>query len=77
MSLITAVKYGHGLASPPAKGESIRGAFDYRPVRRPRVLVGFGRRVMYGTNPLAFAAPADEKRAFALDMSTTVVTSST
>jgi L-2-hydroxycarboxylate dehydrogenase (NAD+) len=32
---------------------------------------------MYGTNPLAFAAPADEERAFALDMSTTGVTSST
>jgi LDH2 family malate/lactate/ureidoglycolate dehydrogenase len=32
---------------------------------------------MYGTNPLAFAAPADEKRAFALDTSTTGVTSST
>jgi LDH2 family malate/lactate/ureidoglycolate dehydrogenase len=29
---------------------------------------------MYGTNPLAFAAPADEERAFVLDMSTTVVT---
>jgi LDH2 family malate/lactate/ureidoglycolate dehydrogenase len=34
----------------------------------------FGRRVMYGTNPLAFAAPADEERAFVLDTSTTVVT---
>ncbi len=34
----------------------------------------FGRQVMYGTNPLAFAAPADEERAFVLDMSTTVVT---
>lgn len=34
----------------------------------------FGRRVMYGTNPLAFAAPADKERAFVLDMSTTVVT---
>jgi L-2-hydroxycarboxylate dehydrogenase (NAD+) len=34
----------------------------------------FGRQVMYGTNPLAFAAPANEERAFVLDMSTTVVT---
>jgi LDH2 family malate/lactate/ureidoglycolate dehydrogenase len=34
----------------------------------------FGRQVMYGTNPLAFAAPADEEGAFVLDMSTTVVT---
>ncbi|MBN2658888.1 MAG: Ldh family oxidoreductase [Spirochaetales bacterium] len=34
----------------------------------------FGRQVMYGTNPLAFAAPADKEEAFVLDMSTTVVT---
>ncbi|MCX7682309.1 MAG: Ldh family oxidoreductase [Anaerolineae bacterium] len=34
----------------------------------------FGRVAMYGTNPIAFAAPADEERAFVLDMSTTVVT---
>lgn len=34
----------------------------------------FGREVMFGTNPLAFAAPADRERAFVLDMSTTVVT---
>lgn len=34
----------------------------------------FGRHVMFGTNPLAFAAPADRERAFVLDMSTTVVT---
>jgi len=34
----------------------------------------FGRQVMFGTNPLAFAAPADQERAFVLDMSTTVVT---
>lgn len=34
----------------------------------------FGRQVMYGTNPIAFAAPADRERAFVLDMSTTVVT---
>ena len=34
----------------------------------------FGRQVMYGTNPLAFAAPADKAGAFVLDMSTTVVT---
>ncbi len=34
----------------------------------------FGREVMFGTNPLAFAAPALEEGAFVLDMSTTVVT---
>lgn len=34
----------------------------------------FGRQVMFGTNPLAFAAPADEERAFVLDMCTTVIT---
>ena len=34
----------------------------------------FGRQVMYGTNPIAFAAPADEERGFVLDMATTVVT---
>jgi len=34
----------------------------------------FGRQAMYGTNPLAFAAPAEEEGAFALDMATTVVT---
>jgi len=33
-----------------------------------------GRQVMYGTNPIAFAAPADKEGAFVLDMSTTVVT---
>ncbi len=34
----------------------------------------FGRLPMFGTNPLAFAAPADEEGSFVLDMSTTVVT---
>lgn len=34
----------------------------------------FGRRVMFGTNPIAFAAPADREGAFVLDMATTVVT---
>lgn len=34
----------------------------------------FGRQVMFGTNPLAFAAPALEEGAFVLDMATTVVT---
>ncbi len=34
----------------------------------------FGRQVMFGTNPLAFAAPAQKEGAFVLDMSTTVVT---
>jgi L-2-hydroxycarboxylate dehydrogenase (NAD+) len=33
----------------------------------------FGRRAMFGTNPLAFAAPADKECSFVLDMSTTVV----
>lgn len=33
----------------------------------------FGRQVMFGTNPLAFAAPAGCEKAFVLDMSTTVV----
>ena len=33
----------------------------------------FGRQVMYGTNPIAFAAPAGREGAFVLDMSTTVV----
>lgn len=33
-----------------------------------------GRQVMFGTNPLAFAAPAGRERHFVLDMSTTVVT---
>ncbi|NQU38502.1 MAG: Ldh family oxidoreductase [Lentisphaerae bacterium] len=33
----------------------------------------FGRQVMFGTNPLAFAVPADREEAFVLDMSTTVV----
>ena len=32
----------------------------------------FGRQVMYGTNPIAFAAPANREKAFVLDMSTTV-----
>lgn len=34
----------------------------------------FGREAMVGTNPIAFAAPADREKAFVLDMSTTVVT---
>jgi L-2-hydroxycarboxylate dehydrogenase (NAD+) len=34
----------------------------------------FGRQVMFGTNPIAFAAPADQERGFVLDMATTVVT---
>lgn len=33
-----------------------------------------GRQVMFGTNPIAFAAPADREKSFVLDMSTTVVT---
>lgn len=33
----------------------------------------FGRLAAFGTNPLAFAAPADEEHSFVLDMSTTVV----
>jgi L-2-hydroxycarboxylate dehydrogenase (NAD+) len=34
----------------------------------------FGARAMFGTNPLAFAAPAGREGSFVLDMSTTVVT---
>lgn len=34
----------------------------------------FGRQVMFGTNPIAFAAPADAEKGFVLDMATTVVT---
>ncbi len=34
----------------------------------------FGSRVMYGTNPLAFAIPANKEPMFVLDMATTVVT---
>ena len=34
----------------------------------------FGRQTMFGTNPIAFAAPADKERGFVLDMATTVVT---
>ncbi len=34
----------------------------------------FGRDAMFGTNPLAFAAPAGKEASFVLDMSTTVVT---
>jgi LDH2 family malate/lactate/ureidoglycolate dehydrogenase len=34
----------------------------------------FGRQVMFGTNPIAFAAPAHRERGFVLDMATTVVT---
>jgi LDH2 family malate/lactate/ureidoglycolate dehydrogenase len=34
----------------------------------------FGRQAMFGTNPLAFAAPAAKEGAFVLDMATTVVT---
>lgn len=33
-----------------------------------------GTRAMFGTNPIAFAAPAERERAFVLDMSTTAVT---
>ena len=40
----------------------------------PLAVPTFGRQVMTGTNPIAFAAPAEEERAFVLDMSTTVVT---
>jgi LDH2 family malate/lactate/ureidoglycolate dehydrogenase len=34
----------------------------------------FGRQPMFGTNPIAFAAPADAEASFVLDMATTVVT---
>ncbi|SDM06312.1 Malate/lactate/ureidoglycolate dehydrogenase, LDH2 family [Modicisalibacter muralis] len=33
-----------------------------------------GTQAMFGTNPIAFAAPAERERAFVLDMSTTAVT---
>jgi L-2-hydroxycarboxylate dehydrogenase (NAD+) len=34
----------------------------------------FSSQVMFGTNPFAFAAPADVEKEFVLDMSTTVIT---
>ncbi len=34
----------------------------------------FSSKVMFGTNPIAFAAPADKEGEFILDMSTTVIT---
>lgn len=34
----------------------------------------FARKSLFGTNPIAFAAPADQERGFVLDMATTVVT---
>lgn len=34
----------------------------------------FGSTAMFGTNPIAFAAPAGKEESFVLDMSTTVVT---
>jgi LDH2 family malate/lactate/ureidoglycolate dehydrogenase len=34
----------------------------------------FGRQVRFGTNPIAFAAPANQEPGFVLDMATTVVT---
>lgn len=34
----------------------------------------FGRSAMFGTNPIAFSAPASEGRLFTLDMATTCVT---
>jgi L-2-hydroxycarboxylate dehydrogenase (NAD+) len=40
----------------------------------PVGLPTFGAKGMFGTNPLAFAAPADREAAFVLDMATTVVT---
>jgi LDH2 family malate/lactate/ureidoglycolate dehydrogenase len=40
----------------------------------PLAVPTFGRQIMTGTNPIAFAAPAEAEKAFVLDMSTTVVT---
>ena len=40
----------------------------------PLAVPTFGRQIMTGTNPIAFAAPAGAEKAFVLDMSTTVVT---
>lgn len=34
----------------------------------------FGTKVKFGTNPIAFAAPANKEKDFVLDMSTTVIT---
>jgi len=40
---------------------------------QPLVLPTYGRKRLLGTNPIAFAAPAKEERAFVLDMATSVV----
>lgn len=34
----------------------------------------FARKALFGTNPIAFAAPAEKEKGFVLDMATTVVT---
>lgn len=41
----------------------------------PRVVPTFGRVPLYGTNPIAFAAPAGEQEPFLLDMATSAVAS--
>lgn len=43
----------------------------------PVGLPTFGAAGMFGTNPIAFAAPADREAAFVLDMATTVITNGT
>lgn len=39
----------------------------------PLVVPTFGRQAILGTNPMSLAAPANEERAFVLDMATSVV----
>jgi L-2-hydroxycarboxylate dehydrogenase (NAD+) len=39
----------------------------------PLVVPTYGKEVMYGTNPIAFAVPTGEERPFVLDMATSVV----
>lgn len=41
----------------------------------PRVVPTFGREPLYGTNPIAFAAPAGQEEPFVLDMATSAVAS--
>jgi L-2-hydroxycarboxylate dehydrogenase (NAD+) len=88
MEKVIAKAQAHGAAFGCVKNSNHFGiAGYYAKMALPKDLIGiamtntaalgvptFGRQVMFGTNPLAFAAPADRERAFVLDMSTTVVT---